>query len=87
MTWLNGTRHSHTKCLDDATDAQRTMFGSLWISNPHKVAYYWPPLYGSESCMGYAYCTGCLVVDIGPVGKIQRTRDPGRSFPSMICNM
>ena len=36
-----------------------------------KVAYYM--VYGNDACMGYAYSTVCLIVNIGPVGK--RTMD------------
>lgn len=36
-----------------------------------KAAYYM--VYGNDACLGYAYCTVCLIVRIGPVGN--RTMD------------
>ena len=54
-------------------------FNLVWVTDlmeytRTKAAYYM--VYGNEPCLGYAYCTVCLIVHIGPVGN--RTVDIGK---------
>jgi hypothetical protein len=47
-------------------------FNLVWVTDlteytRTKAAYYM--VYGNDACLGYAYCTVCLIVHIGPVGN------------------
>jgi hypothetical protein len=47
-------------------------FNLVWVTDlteytRTKTAYYM--VYGNEPCLGYAYCTVCLIVHIGPFGN------------------
>ncbi|KIM76941.1 hypothetical protein PILCRDRAFT_77326, partial [Piloderma croceum F 1598] len=47
-------------------------FNLVWVTDlteytRAKTAYYM--VYGNEPCLGYAYCTVCLIVHIGPFGN------------------